>query len=305
METYSRERGRRTIRGLAWIVFMANFALIFAGCDQKNAPSPVPGESGETKVAGQTEGAKGAPGEAKERAQEGSLQAELGDVYLKHGRFQDAIDCFNLAIKVTKPVFENAIYHLGLAQAYKGLGNMDEAVKNLEHAAEIFKRILPTVKEEQKAFYYKKICLIYTELGRRKEAVQWAEKIAGKGENLASILELARLYSLLKEGALAIDTYTMALKKAGDTADAEVVKLEFADYLAQNKNLAEARKMAEDLATNGKNAKLRLGAKRLLLRIYDALGILDEVEMGAPKEGGEEEKEKEEDKGEGGEGEKK
>ncbi|MHC4597787.1 MAG: tetratricopeptide repeat protein [Planctomycetota bacterium] len=293
-------------RGVLWFVITGCLGLALAACDRETGPPPQPrpvpgtGEGSETK--GEPAGEPVGPEEAKQRNLEATMQAELGEVYLKYGRFQEALQSYNKAIEVTKAFSENAVYHLGLAQAYRGLGNMKEAVRNLELAAVIFQKILPKAKDEQKDFYYEKISLIHKELGRRKEAIEWAEKIAGSGENVASIVKLARLYSLLGESPLAIDTYNMALKKVGDTPGALSVKLEYADYLAKSKNLGAARKIAEEVVAKAKNPQVRLGAKRLLVRIYDALGILDQVEMGAPKTPGSGEKgEKKEDK----EGEKK
>jgi tetratricopeptide (TPR) repeat protein len=298
---------------LAWLAVAAVLGFVLAACPKDPGPPPRPQplpseeEGSETKAEpAPTPGSVG-PEEARRRNMEALMNSELGDVYLKYGRFREAIQVYDKAIEVTKSFSENAMFHLGLAQAYKGVGNVQEAVRNLERAAEIFQKILPNAKDEQKDYYYEKISLIHKQLGRRKESIAWAEKIAGTGENVASIVKLARLYSLLGENTMAIDTYKMALKKVGDKPGALSVKLEYADYLATSKNLEEARKLAEEVVAKAKNAQVRLGAKRLLVRIYDALGILDEVEMGAPKTppGEKEEEEKKENEGEKEEGEKK
>jgi tetratricopeptide (TPR) repeat protein len=291
----------RNIFSCATLVVFA-LSLAFIGCgnepeyppDEDPLPEPAPGP--------QTKGGGGQVSQEdfQRLNAEAALNADLGQVYLKYGRFGEAIEKYQKAIEVTRGVSENAVYHLGLAEGLRGLKRFDEAVKNLEIAAEIFKKILPKAKEEQKDFLYEKICLIYRELGRRKEAVEWAEKIAGGGENPASVVKLARLYALLQENALAIDTYNMAIKKIGDEPGALGVKLEFADYLSRTKNLASAREIAEEVAAKAEDPKIKASAKRLLLRIYDGMGILDQVEMGAPSGGGEKKdgEEKKEDPGE-------
>lgn len=265
--------------------------VLAAGCGRPVEPEPRPLPRPDApRPAGA--GAKAAePEDPQVRGQEAALRADLGQVYLKYGKFAEAHEAYGRAIVLTQGLSENAVYHIGLAEAAKGLGKDQEAVQNLETAAEIFKKILPTVGEDKKDFYYEKICLIYRDLGRREEAVSWAEKIAGGQGSPEAAVKLARLYAFLGEGALAIDTYGMALKKLGGAPEALSVKLEFADFLARVKNLEAARSQAEEVAAKAADPKLRAAAKRMLLQIYDALGILDQVELDAPPsgEGGESE----------------
>jgi len=260
-------------------------AAASAGCgnDPSQGQNPSP-----TKPGAQTKAPPAAPetkdpgADAQKRMAEAALQADLGDVYLKHGKFQESADCFGRAIEVTRGLSENAVYHTGLAAALRNLGNAKDAEKNLELAVEIFKKILAQAKDEQKEFYIKQICLVYRELGRRQDAISWAEKISGEGKEAGELAALARLYATIGENALAIDTFKAALKKAGSGADTLALQLEYADYLAQNKYIPEARRLAEDVMTRTKDKQTALGAKRLLVRIYDTLGILDKVDFSAP-----------------------
>jgi tetratricopeptide (TPR) repeat protein len=227
-------------------------------------------------------GTKDTATDAQKRQAEAALCADLGDVYLKHGKYQESADNFSRAIEITRGLSENAVYHTGLAAAQRNLGNGKEAEKNLEVAVEIFKKILAQAKDDQKEFYIKQICLIYRELGRREDAISWAEKISGEGKEAAELTSLARLYAYLGENALAIDTFKAALKKAGSGPETLPLQLEYADYLAGNKYIPEARRLAEDVMARTKDQQVKLGAKRLLVRIYDTLGILDKVDFSAP-----------------------
>jgi len=282
----------------------AVFLLGAAGCGQQSVAPSAGKETGEEEAGdgGEASGEEGEPvskEEQQRRTREGNLHADLGQVYLKYGEFEKAAESYQKAIAATKGLSENAIYHLGLAQAFQGLGKDAEQVKNLETALGIFQKILARADEKQRDFYIEKICLLYRELGRMEEARAWAEKIAGSPGDPASVVKLARLYALLGMDSLAVDTYKMAVKKLKDEPGLPPVRLEYADYLYGNKNLEAARAQAERVLAESGNEELRLRAKRLLLRIYDGLGILGEVEFTSPEkkddQGGDgEEKKKEE-----------
>jgi len=286
-------------RGVWLLGALAVAALLVSGCpSQSNPPTPPGPEDGAKATAPETKSeapeTKVSPEEFQKKSREAALLADLAKVYLKHGHFQEAIESYHSAIAVTKGLSENANHHLGLSEAFRRLGKTEEAVENLKTAAEIYKKILPNAKEEARDFYYQQICLIHRDLGESEKAIEWAEKIAGDGKNPGSILKLARLYKFVGEGALASDTYNMVLKKLGDVPDALAVKLEFADFLVTAKNLPEARKLAEEVEAKAENKELKAAAKRLLIKIYDALGMLDRIEIGGG--GTEEEKKKEEEK---------
>ncbi|MCU0722590.1 MAG: DUF3856 domain-containing protein [Planctomycetes bacterium] len=256
--------------------------VLLCGCGQDPSPTPDPAPRPTSSPAPE---AKDPASDAKARQAEAALQADLGDAYLKHQRFAEAAACFRRAIEVTRGLSENAVCHMGLAAALKNLGNAEEAAKNLETAVEIFRKIHERASDDQKEVVVQQICLIYRELGRRQEAVAWAEKIAGEGREAGDLAKRARLYAKLGESALAIDTFKAALKKAGDAPGALALQLEFADYLAQNQNVGEARRLAEDVKARAQDRQVQLGAKRLLIRIYDTLGILDKVDLGTPPPG--------------------
>ena len=82
--------------------------------------------------------------------------------------------------------------------------------------------------------------------------------------------------------------------------------MQYADILFQYKNLDAARPLAEEVYHNaGDNKQLAGAAKRLLIRVYEGLGILDDVGLEVPPPGkddeekdGEEEKKEEEKKAE-------
>jgi tetratricopeptide (TPR) repeat protein len=264
------------------MLLAAGVAAFLCGCGQNPPAPPNPAPSNPPRPAGAPAEKKDASAEAQKRQAEAALFADLGDVYLKHQKFQEAAKSFSQAIEVTKGISENAVYHLGLSAAQRNLGNPQEAVKNLEAAVEIFKKIYEQAKDDQKEFYIKQICLVYRELGRRNDAISWAEKISGEGKETGELTSLARLYAYIGENALAIDTYKAALKKAAPDADVLALQLEYADYLAQNKYIPEARKLAEEVLARTQDKQLALGAKRLLVRIYDTLGILDKVDFTAP-----------------------
>ena len=50
--------------------------------------------------------------------------------------------------------------------------------------------------------------------------------------------------------------------------------------------------IAEEVAAKSENKVVVSAAKRLLLQIYDGLGILDKVDIGTPKDEGDKEKPK-------------
>ena len=282
--------------------------LLCAACERASegpAPAP-PGAPPEAKAPAPVDETKGppqppSPKEAQGREQEAALRAELGDVLLKYGRLQDAVAHYAGAIEVIRGVSENAVYHAKLARALRSGGNEEEAAKHFETAAAILQKILERMpadaKEESREFYYEQICLLYREMGRIEDAVAWAERMAGPEKDAASHLKLARLYGLLGQGALAVDSYKAVLKKVGDKPEGLGAKLEYAEFLTRGGDPATARGLAETVASHPQAGPLRVRAKRLLIQIYDALGILDAVDIEAPPtppgSGGEEEEEKE------------
>ncbi|MHC5078946.1 MAG: tetratricopeptide repeat protein [Planctomycetota bacterium] len=268
-------------------------AFVIPGCNGDSGgsqggrqnPPPLTGVKGETPPP-QTKPGELTGEEVQRRRLEAALNEELGQVYIRYSRFAEAIEVYQKAIQALKGFEENAVYHVGLAQAYRGAGNLRDAAKNLEIGAAIYQKVLerPDLKDEQKEQIYTQICFIYRELGKRSEAIKWAEKIVKDGTNPLEIVQLARLYASLGEKPMAIDNYKMAMKKLGDTPNGLKIKLEFADFLVQDKNMATARTYAEEVVQKTKDKETRLAAKRALVRIYDALGILDRVDLTPPKE---------------------
>ncbi len=116
-----------------------------------------------------------------------------GRACLAQGKYKEAIEPFESAARV-RPEDYQALGFLGLA--YTGLGHKAKAAAVYARSIEVAEQQLSVNPGDVRALYLGAIC--WARIGRRKEALAWAEKaLALDSEDSAVLYNVACLYAVL------------------------------------------------------------------------------------------------------------
>lgn len=286
------------------LAFTLILGLLLASCGDKPQLDPVKpgsGEGGEAKPKDASGTAKDlSQDEARSRVRTGRYLMDLANVHMKYREVDKAIDCYTQAIETEKEVQQDATLHYLLGQAYKQKNDKARSTDQLEKSIEIYMTILGKIPADDtktdRAYYYERIGLIYRELGKEKEAVEWAEKIATGDKRPGARVRLARLYTKMGFGAMAVDTYKSLIVSMKDQKEVPLVKLEYGSFLAQQGNTGEAKSVLEPLLKEELPERSAALLKKVLLEIYQKTGELDKIKFGAKEADGGDKKDEEEKK---------
>ena len=178
-----------------------------------------------------------------------------GELALKQGEYQQAINLFNQTIILAKNF---SMAHLSLAKAYQGLSQLDNAEKALIHAQEL----MPTDN-----FVLTKLGVFYYSQGNYLEAIRYFEQLALQApNNHIAYLNISACYYLtgnIEQAIIAVQK-SLAIKPEADgyanlgtmyfilkkydnavTAYEQMIILDDSDYINWG-NLADAYRFAKN-----------------------------------------------------------
>ena len=225
--------------------------------------------------------------EADRLAREARYHADLGAVHLNHGKIDAAIAAYQKAIEVQRGVSEDAGHIWALGKAYQAKGDTVRHREQLERAAALFTGFAGEQERAQLHDYYcAQLAMVYGEMGEPQKAVEWVDQMAAEGDAEANALrDKARLYVQFGMPAKALGVLEEAERRAQPGIDRERAAYNLAEVLAGMKRTDEAIARLKPLSESAAEPGLRAEAKRLLFKIYDVTGKLDNLRLGG--EGGE------------------
>jgi tetratricopeptide (TPR) repeat protein len=213
---------------------------------------------------------------------ESQYLADLGAVHLNHGKVDAAIASYRQAVAAGQGVNENALHLWALGRAYKAKGDDASWRSSLEHAARLFAKFVTEKERAQlKDYYFEQLAMLHGELGDPTKAVEWIDQMASEGQpDQATFRAKARLYMAAGLGAKALAVLEQAERDAPPGIDADRASYAVAEVLVTMRKLDEATARLRALMAGAAEPGLRAEAKRLLFRVYDATGKLDELDLG-------------------------
>jgi tetratricopeptide (TPR) repeat protein len=168
----------------------------------------------------------------------------LGLEYLNRGQTDEAIECFNRALRIKPPFIKDIEVYLrgNLSNAYKAKGLYDEAKKEIEKALEITPYEAPL---------HNNLGLLHREKGLDEEAMREFKKAISLDNNLTEAhLNLGSIYWHKGDFDLAILEFKNAIKANPDYLDAYYV---LAKAYEDKGRLNEAKVIYEKILTLNPN----------------------------------------------------
>jgi len=145
------------------------------------------------------------------------------------------------------------------------LATIYQMEKQYDKAAEIYEKLLENSDNEQKSYYYERLCFIYAAQGDEKKARKYTELLLKENPGTASIhLRLGRAFEHAKKPELAVEHFLQAIKNEKTTEKKEIYSMQLANYCMRNEMLDRAVGILQSLAENGTSDNIKAAARSKL-----------------------------------------